>query len=499
MNHRSAVAAALLFAFTALAQGADKPNSAEGWRELTLRDLADMRRKWLDHTPIPFDKENPGYLKWLEDGYRLAVDRAETVKTEGGWYYTLAFYQNGFGDPHVSLSPIGVLPPASWPGFIATARGDDAMVVFRDESDAEAPSVGSRILQCDGKSIGALLGERVHPFVTNAKLSGDRRRAVTRLFYDRQNPFAPPLERCTTESAGMTKEISLTWRDLPADADDWNRRYQDAGLGPRTSFGITEPAPGVAWIGVPTFSSGESAAPELEKLIDAVKSKAQVMREGRAIVIDVRGNGGGNSAWADKLAEAIFGADVLRRHAPPQPGYAVDWRASTGNATHWRDWETRMRKEFGFFSQQRFSAERTASQLEAHVERGTPLYRQGAEGQLPSGGMTGSRPRGEGPFKARVFLLSNGTCGSSCLNFADTVLFVPGVKLIGAATSGDGMLMETRTETLASGLARVTLPQKVARGRARGHLEVYEPDVAHIGAWDEASVREWVLKTVLAP
>ena len=94
--------------------------------------------------------------------------------------------------------------------------------------------------------------------------------------------------------------------------------------------------------------------------------------------------------------------------------------------------------------------------------------------------------------------LSNGTCGSSCLNFADTVLFVPGVKLIGSATAGDGPYMEVRDVTLPSGLVRITIPQKVWRGMGRGALEAYEPDVSYDGAWDDASVRAWVTQLIEA-
>ena len=110
--------------------------------------------------------------------------------------------------------------------------------------------------------------------------------------------------------------------------------------------------------------------------------------------------------------------------------------------------------------------------------------------------MTKLRPKGSSPFAARVYVLSNGTCGSSCLNFADRVLMVPGVTLIGAATSGDGPYMEVRSEVLPSKLAEFTFPQKVERGSGRGALEAYEADVAYGGAWDDVSVRAWAMALV---
>lgn len=72
------------------------------------------------------------------------------------------------------------------------------------------------------------------------------------------------------------------------------------------------------------------------------------------------------------------------------------------------------------------------------------------------------------------------------------------MRLLGSATSGDGPYMEVRSEALPSGLTQLTFPQKVYRGMARGALEVYTPDIAYDGAWDDASVRAWTMKSIEA-
>ncbi len=73
---------------------------------------------------------------------------------------------------------------------------------------------------------------------------------------------------------------------------------------------------------------------------------------------------------------------------------------------------------------------------------------------------------------------------------------IPGVKLIGSATSGDSAYMEVRDEALPSGLARMTFPQKVGRGMGRGNLEAYQPDFVYDGPWDDRSIRAWVLSLI---
>jgi hypothetical protein len=293
-------------------------------------------------------------------------------------------------------------------------------------------------------------------------------------------------------------ERALTWRTLPKESTAWWAQFNNASMGPTPEFGVSEPAPGVVWISVPTFSSGGDAAPKLDALIKEVNKRGEALRRGRAIVIDTRGNTGGNSAWADKLAEAIFTAETIRKHLASTGSSGTDWRASEGNIAHWREFDKTVAREFGTFSTNRLFPQLVASMMQSTLDEGKIFYRQGEDKTGPSGGLTAKRPNTDAtpPFAARVYFLSNGSCGSSCLNFADTVLFVPGVKLIGSPTSGDGMLMDVRQELTPSGLARVTFPQKVARGRARGNLEVYAPDIAYDGAWDDASVRAWVMALV---
>ena len=482
-----------------------KPSTAEEWRLLTLSDLAAVEKILRAHTPIPFDRESPGLLTWLEAGYANARERAAGVQNEAGWYYTLAAFANGFRDPHLSVSPVTALPPARWPGFIAAARKDGAVVITRDAQNADdnsVPELGSEVLRCDDLSLMALAATRIFPFLYNPDIPADQRRAVTRLFLDRQIPFAPPPAQCLVRTKGVERNITLKWRPLPQengrDSAAWFTQFQNASMGQATNWGVSEPASGVTWIGVPTFSSGEETAPKLEALIEAVKQRGDTMRNGRAIVIDTRGNGGGNSAWATKLVEAIFTRDIVQKYRPKTSASGTDWRASAGNIAYWQEWEQKMAAESGAFSGSRLYAQHVVQRMTDALAEGNPLYREGSANTGQSGGLTRKRPKGASPFPARVYFLSNGSCGSSCLNFADAVLHVPGVKLIGSATAGDGMLMDVRSEALPSGMATITFPQKVARGRARGNLEFYFADIAYDGTWEDAAVREWVMQRVAA-
>lgn len=492
------LAAAPLAAAQERAAAPAQPATPEGWRELALSDLAAARDILQTQTPIPYDSENPTYPAWLSEGYTRAAALAEQARDAQGHFYALAYYFNGFRDPHIDVNPTAELPAPAWPGFVAASREGGAVVTMRDEGDPDAPPLGAQILSCDGQTLASLAEGRLFPYVLNASLALDRRRAVTRLFLDRSIPNAPGPASCRISVNGEEREIALRWRALPEPADAYWSAYTSASSGPAAEWGVSEPAPGVFWIGVPTFSSGADTAPRLAALVEAISARAVEMRNARAIVIDVRGNGGGNSMWADRIAEAVFGRAVARRAAgASSTRSAIDWRASNENIAYWETWMSDVAAaEFGPDAVRQIQG--VVRGLRSRLGADPPIWRQGSSNPSPSGGLTMRRPRGPSPIAARVYLLSNGTCGSSCLNFADTVLFVPGVQLIGSATSGDGPYMEVRDVTLPSGLATVTLPQKVWRGMGRGPLEAYQPDVAYDGAWDDASVRAWVMALIAA-
>jgi hypothetical protein len=471
-----------------------RPATAQSWQAATLADIDALAAALRDNTPIPFDRDNPHYRQWLIDGANAARVRAAQVTDAAGHFYTLAGFANGFRDPHIQVGAVDALPQALWPGFVAAADDSAAVVVSRGDADPRDPPLGAKITRCDGMALPALAQARVFPFSLNPQLGADQQRVISRLFLDRGNPFAPPLGSCVFEVGGQTRALALRWRPIPPGDSFW-AAFGAASGGPAAIWGVSQPAPGVAWIGIPTFQSG-AASDQLKALETQIEAAGPAIRKGKAIVLDVRGNTGGNSAWAVRVARAALGAGVVTR-ALPKGGGAVVWRASADNAAYWAAFANQAAKEFGPSSPNTRWARYVSGRLGAAKAADPPLWREGGAAVGPSGGLTRLRPTGPSPFPARVYLLSNGSCGSSCLNFADIVLHVPGAKLIGAATSADGPYMEVREVTLPSGLVTLSVPQKVFRGAPRAPMEAYAPDIVYTGLWTDAQVRAWAIKGIL--
>lgn len=500
MTFRSLIAAAAAFAAICLPAAAQEqeapqlPQTPRAWRAAAESDLEALRTYIREDTPVAIDAENPRMQAWFERGYREARRRVRRVNDQASYFYALAGYTNGFQDPHLSLQSIQPLSVARWPGFITTARGEDTIVVSNYGADGPAPENNARLISCDGKAPARLRERTVFPFTLNPQFARDQRAAHTRLFLDRGNVFAPPPRRCVFEYEGQRTRYTLNWRDVPG--DDYWTRYNIATTGPGAEFGVSTPEEGVTWIGVPSF--GNDSGEQLRALVTEIANNAATIRAGRAVIIDVRGNGGGNSEWGVEIARALWGAETIAAIPEANPGGATDWRVSQRNLDYINGFAPELIAQFGEYSQVALWVRAVQDGFAQTLERGEPIWRQreaSEETPVPQGGgYTQRRPQGPSPIPARVYVLSNGTCASACLDFADIVFHIPGTQLIGMDTSGDGLLMEIRQQDLPSGLARVNLPMKVYRGRPRGALEAYRADVTYDGVWDDLSVRNWAIQ-----
>jgi hypothetical protein len=457
----------------------------------TEEDLAAARTIVDRQTPAHVDRENAHASAWHDDGYKTALARAASVSDYAGWHAVLSAYLNGFGDPHLKFSAKKGLPAGKWPGFVISDDGSGPRVAYR--AGAAAPPLGAQLMECDGEGVQALTEKKVFSHALNARLAVDRRRAASRLFLDRGVPFAPPVVACVFEPGGSVK---LEWRDAPPTDDPMWAAYREAGLGPEAKPGLSQPAEGVVWIGAPGFLPVGDDNKNMSALLKEIGANQSALASARAIVIDVRGNSGGSSAWGDRLAKAIWGETIVAQYALDDSAEATDWRASKENASYVRLGATLLSFRFPGSGVGKEWGSVIAPGIDKAVKEGRPFFREGSPTPGKGGGAALARPKGESPIEPTVYFLTNGACASACLDFADVVLHIPGVVHIGSETSGDGLMMEVRSIKLPSGRGSITAPIKVVRGRPRGDLEVYEPDMRYQGPWTEEAVRTWTLSVI---
>jgi hypothetical protein len=468
-------AACLAMASAAQAQEApaDAPKPMDlprDWSTTLTQDATGLHDIMIDSHPGVHDPLNPAFKPRLEEGLTIALERARTTTDAGGWWWALRAYVASFEDGHVgiNITQPNYGFPTRWPGFLTIYRGADQVVADRDAGDAATPPLGARLIDCDGVAAEALAEQRIGQFRGRWFLEAQRTLYGDWQFLSAQNPWIGEMRQCRFEADGATKTYALNWRATPEDI--YARRAKLAQRA-ATDFGLKHFDDGGFWISTPSFNGDPSSEThaELTALIADMKAKQDALRLAPYVVLDLRGNGGGSSHWSQLMAQVLWGDEWMIAH--PEPAIeAVEWRASDGNIAQIAGFLEQLRATNG--SPEYIGwAEDAVNGMKAAQAAGQPYWRSANEPPPEDAAPPPSAPQ---LMAGRVYVLTDSSCGSACLDAVDLWKTAGGLQ-VGRETSADTVYMEIREPALPSGLAQIAVPMKVYRGRARGNNEPQRP------------------------
>jgi hypothetical protein len=462
-----------------VAFGGAAASAEDSWSQRAAGDLAAVRDLIRDNHPGPVDPENPEFRIWLDEGFSQAKVLAHSAHAQADYARALSLYINGFRDGHLSYrmtESVGKI----WPGFLTATDGGGTMRVTYAGKNSPVP-LGARLVSCDGTSAESLLRQKVHRFRTNASIPHEAILKAPFLF----TAYADDdrlLRACLFEADGEPLAIDLSWRPIEREAF-WNA-FDAASQRVFPEFGLRQ-VHGVWFVSLPTFNLWNEDAAKIQKLIEQLEARAPDLHEAPYVVIDVRGNGGGNSDWGEKTAIALWGEAPVRA-IEESFDWTTEWRTSAYNAELTRSAAKRS-AEAGLAED---AAERfeIADALDAARARGEALYRISSP---PAG--SGLSADAESPFSGKVFFLTDMYCASACLDFADIMRRLPEVTHIGLPTSADAVYIDNVQAQLPSGAASFSWSLKVYRGRVRANNEWYDPQIIWPGGkMTDDAVATWV-------
>ncbi|RZJ89446.1 MAG: peptidase S41 [Brevundimonas sp.] len=490
-----ALGVAALFAAPATAQEATPSPMTQphDWGALLKQDATAAHAAIIDSHPGVQDSLNPGFRSQADAGLAVALERAKTASTAGGWWWALRGFIASFDDGHVQL---GLTDPSwsfptRWPGFLTAYRGDDAVVATRDESDASTPPVGARLLDCDGVSAADLGAQRIGAFRGRWFLEAQKVSFGDWLFLSAQNPWISEMRTCRFETGGRAASYDLAWRPLEGDA--LRARRTAAGRQPSIDFGFRRLPDGGYRLAMPSFDgdpSGE-AFPALTALLAEAEAKQAELRAAPYVMLDLRGNGGGSSHWSQHIARTLWGDDWLSAHGEA-PIQGIEWRASQANLDAIRAYLAEWRAAGVPEDDERMVwGLRIEAGMVAAMAEDKPYWSDMAA--PPDGSM--AAPEAADPpllMQGPVYVITEAGCGSACLDAVD-LWKAAGAVQVGRETSADTVYMDVRDQALPSGLARMAIPMKVWRGRARGNNEPQTPARLFDGDMaDDDALMAWI-------
>lgn len=197
----------------------------------------------------------------------------------------------------------------AWPGLLMARdnRGLTRVVVNDDEPGVP---LGAQLLACDGQDAGTLRRQWVDPYRWNADIPHERNvESVFLMTSMEDDPRQPRV--CRFRSAGREFELGLRWSSVPEE-----RLFSliDQALG-RAQTRIAMRQVGQVWfVSLPTFHLQRPEQVEaMQALIRELGERAEILRTAPWVVLDVRGNTGGNSGWGSEVAAALFGKASVDR------------------------------------------------------------------------------------------------------------------------------------------------------------------------------------------
>lgn len=465
----------IAFVGAALAAGGAQAQSdpaAEAWRQLTRADLEAARALVADNHPGAVEALGDAVFRArLRDGYELARTRVASVDSYAGYVAVMAGFAAGFGDEHIWSTPRLRGLPYAWAGLVMTRRGG-AWVVSSQDGDDQA-LVGARLASCDGMEAEAVAAARL-AFRFSAPVEAQRLAHGGFMFVDDGNPFLTRPAHCVFETAEGPVETELNWR--PVETPRLAAALNAGRSAARAGFGV-RPVGDSWWIAIERLSD-EAAA-----VVQTMEERQAEWRDSPALVIDLRGNGGGDSRHGRRLADLIYGADHTAARLRHGSACAALWRASPGNAAHVRAFAANAQNPDT-------AAYYTAlgDAIDRAVAGGRPFDEPipECESADPVAG-----PAPEPAYAGRVVVVTDHACFSSCLLMVRDFRAL-GALHVGEATNVSTRYMEVREIELPSGLSSFSTLQKVVIGED-ADIGPFVPEQIFPGAMsDTATLEGWI-------
>ncbi len=445
MRKFAIAAAALLGSASAAAQEPSNP-----WRQLAERDVETAYRIIAeDHPAATVEVGDTEFRARLASAHADARARAARVTSYEGLAATMAAFANALGDKHIRSRSLLTPSTLDWAGLLVVRRGDGWVVAEEERQEGEAALSGARLVACDGIDVDRLAEQRLGGFRAIWAVPAQRIATAPLLLIDDGNPFLTRPASCTFVVDGEEREVALRWRAA--------RRVE---LAPRINALVKSGAPGfgVRRSGAGWWIALQSLSDQAIPVVEAVRGQAAEMRTAPFVVMDLRGNGGGNSVYGDQIAEALLGEAAVRGDVEGQDCYPV-WRTSARNLAELaeiaRGAEARMGADAALFwgrQHERAQAARAAGQ-----ELSGP-----ATCAAPAEAAVVPAVRPPSLFRGRLIVLTDHLCFSSCLLVADRFRSL-GALHVGEATDAATRYFEVREERLPSGVIAFSTLQAMSR------------------------------------
>ena len=443
-----------------------------------------------DHPASSLTLGDEDFINQLTIGLRQHKLLAKSVTNQNQYNAVLNSFMLGFNDMHLSFRPTLRPTEFDWSGMVFVYDENQWLV---SHSSSVWPSkladVGDKLISCDGKSVDYWVTNTLKNSIAHQGSLAQLVRYSSWLFIGSNGlpQFQSYPEQCLFEKKGEQYSIKMNWQTesskliYPLVFNQPSRA--------QASFSIEKFNEDGYWIEL-----GALYGEKIGQFVEDIEALHKELPSSKFIVIDVRGNLGGDTTWSDRIAASIFGKDFVNKQIISKP--AESYKVSHENLVLIESQLSNAISQFGeedsstLYQRTMFEAMNAA--LEKGYEFAPPLSthkvleqsNQQTDSLLP--------PK----FHGQLFILTDYGCFSSCLLMVNKFRQLGAITL-GKVTNSMPRYYDMKLVQLSSGSGSIVTMTKVDMSEGE-RIGPFYPTVNFDGFMDDTKrLKTWFLNTVL--
>lgn len=453
--------------------------------------------------PAILEPDATAFLDWHKNGYQKARELLLQVHTEADEAAVLRFYMAGYQDPHVNgywdKRPYSKIDAKEdlWAGFVLAAKTNGYFVQYRKNGE-QYPPENAKILSCDQQPIDELLKQHFSPYFDLRwhilKARDYSAKALTLMLSNTGILNRPQFATCDFLINNNINTYTIYWSTISEiEATHIAENYYSPYRLPL----VTRLDEDTHWINVSDFQLN---TPE------AVESQTQLLtellsiNEMNTVILDTRGNQGGNSTHGFDILSAIFSKDPeaknyflnhLQLKSQGSSGlFRVSWQF------YW-SYDYMLNKTIaiqGAQSEQTLMLQDLLIRLKNALNRGEKSFYQAENSEH------NNMPAPDDNWKShmKLVLITDRHCMSSCLDFVDWAKLIPNLLHLGEPTDADTIytqVADMQSKYFSESFI-FRVPIKTNK-RQREDNKPYIPDVIYEGNInDDKLLKPWVFNQI---
>ncbi len=446
------------------------------WKRIYTQDINDICTLLKEHHPGYVDTLNPEFRATIDQAFKQALIDKKQVTNYTSYRRYLQRFVNSFEDKHLLLffkkdyQPL-IVTAGIYPKYV---NGKFVIDSVGTSQYSDLQIIGKSILEVDEVPVDSFFIEQHLEYTGNKNIVADWYYNAPRLLtcYKIDSVETPGFIKITDGNTSET--IELTWSDVDeTEVSALQRKY--SSYIEKNDFSIRQIAEGSVWVNIPTFDMTNKQEQKFSSLMDSIA----ILKDLELLVVDLRGNDGGNSSYGNKLATAIYGKEFVTytKSIINQDRY-VEYRTSEKNA--------QIINEYGDFFKQ------IADSMNEARNKGIELYKYDFNYSTIAQECSYNDSQS---LAKKVVVITDVLCFSACLDFMDIMRMHPSFIHVGLPTGADSQYIENRGEWLSSGFTGLSFSMKVYRNSIRKPNEAYFPTVPYpYEMSNTVRMEKWILE-----